>query len=247
MKFIITEDYDEMSKVAADMVIEQIKNNPESILGLATGSSPIGLYKQLIKAHKEGLDFSKVKTFNLDEYYGLTPDHPQSYRYFMNDVLFNHINIDQKNVHIPSGIAKDVEKECKDYDKSVEDAGGVDLQVLGIGRNGHIAFNEPEENLALGTHLTGLTENTINANSRFFDSMDDVPKKALTMGIGTIMKAKKIVLVASGKDKAPVIRDLTRPCLTTNIPASMLHLHNDVTIIVDKDAASLMNADCADC
>lgn len=244
MKFIIAEDYDEMSKIAADIVIEQIKNNPESILGLATGSSPIGLYKQLIKAHKAGLDFSKVKTFNLDEYYGLTPDHPQSYRYFMNDVLFNHINIDQNNVHIPSGISEDVEKECKSYDKSVEDAGGVDLQILGIGRNGHIAFNEPEKNLALGTHLTGLTEDTINANSRFFDSMDDVPKKALTMGIGTIMKAKKIVLVASGKDKAPVIRDLTKPYLTTNIPASMLHLHRDVTIIVDKDAASLMDTDC---
>ena len=172
---------------------ESIKNNPKAILGLATGGSPIGMYKELIRMNKEGeIDFSTITTVNLDEYVGLSGEHTQSYRYFMNDNLFNHINIDKKNTYVPNGLAENIEEECKNYDAKIAELGGTDVQLLGIGNNGHIAFNEPDQELVAGTHLTGLTEDTIKANARFFDSIDEVPKTALTMGLGGIMKSKKI-------------------------------------------------------
>lgn len=241
MKFIIAGSYDEMSKIGGELLVEQIKLNNHSVLGLATGSTPLGMYRFLSEECKKGLDFSKVITFNLDEYYGLSPEHPQSYRYFMNKNLFEHINIQKENIHIPDGLCSDVDEECSEYDRQIADAGGIDLQVLGIGRNGHIGFNEPDQALEVRTHITKLTEDTIIANSRFFNSMDEVPKMALTMGLGTIMKARKIVLLASGKDKAEILSKLAQPYVNTDVPASVLHLHKDVVVVADKEAASLIS------
>ncbi len=242
MKIVVVKDYNEMSIKGAEFIAETIKNKPDAVLGLATGSTPEGLYNELITMHQdEGLDFSKITTVNLDEYYGLDGDHPQSYRYFMNEKLFNHINIDKNNTYVPNGAAEDIQEECKNYDKNIEKLGGIDLQLLGIGGNGHIGFNEPEEELNFGTHLTDLTSDTIEANSRFFDSIDEVPKKAITMGIGSIMKAKKIILLASGIGKAEAIKELTSGKITTDSPATMLQVHHDVTLFVDEDAASMIN------
>ena len=241
MKVIITKNYEELSKVAAKEMAEVIKNNPRAILGLATGGSPIGMYKELIRMNKDGeIDFSTVTTVNLDEYVGLSGDHPQSYRYFMNDNLFNHINIDKKNTYVPNGLAKDVEEECKNYDSKIAQLGGTDVQLLGIGNNGHIAFNEPDEALVSGTHLTNLTEDTIKANARFFDSIDEVPKTALTMGLGGIMKSKKIIVIASGESKAEAVKAMVNGKISTNMPASMLQMHRDVVVIVDEEAAKLL-------
>ncbi|SHF23571.1 glucosamine-6-phosphate deaminase [Thermoanaerobacter uzonensis DSM 18761] len=241
MKVIITVNYDEMSKKAAEIVKKQIKEKPNTVLGLATGSTPLGMYKHLIEVYKRGeIDFSNVITFNLDEYIGLSPDHPQSYHYFMFHNFFNHINIKKENVHIPNGIAEDLEEECRKYDEEIEKAGGIDLQILGIGVNGHIGFNEPEESIETKTHVVTLTEDTINANKRFFKSAEEVPRKAITMGLGSIMKAKKIVLLASGKNKAEAIKETIKGQLTTKVPATVLALHPDVTIIIDKEAASLI-------
>ncbi len=238
MKVLVEKDYDSMSKSAGGMIIEEIKRKPNIVLGLATGSTPIGMYKELIKEYKEDrVDFSKVKTFNLDEYVGLSSEHPNSYRYFMNNELFNHININKENTHIPNGKAENLERYCKQYDKAIDEAGGIDIQILGIGENGHIAFNEPDEALSVGTSIVNLTENTIEVNSRFFDSMEEVPKTAITMGIGSILKAKKIILLASGEKKGPVIKRLLNDNrITTQLPASFLLLHPDVTIIVDEAA-----------
>jgi len=238
MKIVVEKNYEDLSKVAANLVREEIEKNPKLVLGLATGSTPEGMYKELIRLHKEeGLDFSKVTTFNLDEYVGIEEEHPNSYHYFMKDILFNHINIDMNNTFIPDGQAENPEEYCKKYDKLIEEKGGIDLQILGIGENGHIAFNEPDEELNVGTSIVGLTESTIEANSRFFDSIDEVPKTAITMGIGSIMKAKKIILLANGKKKAPVIKELLKAeKITTKLPASMLLLHHDVTIILDEEA-----------
>ncbi len=243
MKIIIEKDYDGLSKKTAEIIKEEINRKPNLILGLATGSTPVGTYEELIKMHKEeNLDFSKVTTFNLDEYIGLSPEHPNSYHIYMEENLFNHINIEKENTHVPNGEAEDIEEYCKNYDKGIEELGGIDLQILGIGENGHIAFNEPAEELTLGTHVTGLTESTINANSRFFDSIEEVPKTAITMGLGSIMKAKKIILLASGKNKAQVIKELLKEeYTTTSIPATMLLLHPDVTVILDEEAASKHN------
>lgn len=241
MNIIVTKNYDELSKVAAKEMADVVKSNPKSILGLATGGSPIGMYKELIRMNKEGeIDFSKVTTVNLDEYVGLSGEHPQSYRYFMNDNLFNHINIDKKNTYVPNGLAKNVEEECKNYDNKIAQLGGTDVQLLGIGNNGHIAFNEPDETLVSGTHLTGLTENTIEANARFFDSIDEVPKTALTMGLGEIMKSKKIIVIASGESKAEAVKAMVSGKISTNMPASMLQMHRDVVVIVDEAAAKLL-------
>lgn len=241
MNVIITKNYEELSKVAAREMAEVIKNNPSAILGLATGGSPIGMYKELIRMNKDGeIDFSTVTTVNLDEYVGLSGDHPQSYRYFMNDNLFNHINIDKKNTYVPNGLAKDVEEECKNYDSKIAQLGGTDVQLLGIGNNGHIAFNEPDEALVSGTHLTNLTEDTIRANARFFDSIDEVPKTALTMGLGGIMKSKKIIVIASGESKAEAVKAMVNGKISTNMPASMLQMHRDVVVIVDEEAAKLL-------
>lgn len=238
MKVLVEKDYDSMSRRAAEIFIEEIRKKPDIILGLATGSTPIGTYKELINEYNKGnLDFSKVKSFNLDEYIGLDGSHPNSYRYFMDDNLFNHINIDKNNTFVPSGIAEDLENHCKEYDKMIDEAGGIDIQVLGIGENGHIAFNEPDEKLSNGTFVVNLTEETIMANSRFFDNNEEVPKKAISMGIGSILKAKKIVLLASGRKKANVIKELLgNDFITTKLPASFLLLHPDVTIIVDEEA-----------
>ncbi|HBM81585.1 MAG: glucosamine-6-phosphate deaminase [Clostridiales bacterium] len=243
MKFIIAKDYDELSSIGAKIIKDQLNDKRDSVLGLATGSTPIGMYRKLVEEYDKGLDFSNIKTFNLDEYYGLPPVHPQSYRYFMDVNLFSHINIDKKNIHIPDGLCKNVEIECKNYDKAIENAGGIDLQVLGIGRNGHIGFNEPGSALMVGTHMTKLTEDTIRANSRFFDSYDDVPRFAITMGLGTIMKSRKIILLSSGPDKAPIMAKLIKPVVNTKVPASMLYLHNNVIVIMDTEAASYINPD----
>ncbi|MEG1448673.1 MAG: glucosamine-6-phosphate deaminase, partial [Oscillospiraceae bacterium] len=208
MKVIITKNYEEMSKVAANILAEQIKNNPESVLGLATGSTPIGLYKHLIELNKsKNISFRKIKTVNLDEYVGLEPTHDQSYRYFMNTNLFDHVDIDKSCTNVPSGIAKDFDAECERYENVIKDLGGIDIQLLGIGNNGHIGFNEPCEYFAKLTHITGLTKSTIEANARFFNSESDVPTKAISMGIKTIFGARKILLVASGESKAQTIFD----------------------------------------
>ncbi|MDB1956790.1 glucosamine-6-phosphate deaminase [Clostridium tertium] len=241
MKLIITKNYEELSKEAANEMAKVVKAKPKAILGLATGGSPIGMYKELIRMNKEGeIDFSQVTTVNLDEYIGLSGDHPQSYRYFMNENLFNHINIDKKNTYVPNGLAENIEEECKRYDAKIAELGGTDLQLLGIGNNGHIAFNEPDETLVSGTHLTGLTEDTIKANARFFNSIDEVPTQALTMGLGGIMKSKKIIVIASGEGKAEAVKAMVSGKISTNMPASMLQMHRDVVVIVDEAAAKLL-------
>lgn len=239
MRIIVANDYDEMSRKAAHLIASQMILNPESVLGLATGSTPIGTYKELIKLYKDGvIDFSKIKSFNLDEYFELPKDNPQSYDYFMKANLFNHVNIGEEDINIPNGMCENIERECNDYEKKIREAGGIDLQLLGIGRNGHIGFNEPGEHFETNTHLVQLDEDTIEANSRFFDSVDDVPTKAISMGIGSIMKAKKILLLASGAGKADAIYDTVNGPITPKVPASILQLHPDVVIIVDKEAAS---------
>lgn len=242
MKIIVEKNYEEMSLRAAELFSELIKNKPDCVLGLATGGTPVEMYKNLIRMNKEGkVDFSKVKSINLDEYKGLSGNHDQSYRYFMNTNLFNHININKDNTFVPNGLAKDIEKECKNYDERIEQIGGIDIQLLGIGNNGHIGFNEPAEFLNTRTHLTQLTEGTIEANARFFDKIEEVPTEAITMGLGGIMKAKKIVLIASGEGKANIISKILEGKITTDIPATLLQVHPDVTIIVDREAAKQIN------
>ena len=241
MKLVLVKNYDEMSKVSADLMVEVINKKPNAVLGLATGGTPIGMYKNLIKMNEEGkVDFSKVTTVNLDEYIGLPGTHEQSYRFFMNKNLFDHININKENTYVPNGLAEDIEAEGKAYDEKIDALGGTDIQLLGVGNNGHIAFNEPDSCLIAGTHLTGLTKSTIEANSRFFDSMDEVPKTAITMGLGQIMKSKKILLVASGDSKAEAIKELFSGKITTNCPVTMLNMHRDVTVVVDEAAAKLI-------
>lgn len=245
MRIIVATNYDEMSKKAADIVASQIILKPESVVGLATGGTPVGFYRELIKIHKDGkFSFKEVKTFNLDEYYGLDKDNTQSYHYYMMDNLFKHIDMNIENVNIPSGTAKDIEIECKTYEAKIKSAGGIDIQVLGIGTNGHIGFNEPDVKFEAITHLVKLDEETIEANSRFFNSIEEVPKSAISMGIKTIMHAKKIVLLASGSEKAKVIERMINGDITPDLPASILQLHPDVTLILDKDAAAeLMEED----
>ena len=244
MNVIIVENYDEMSRLAAINIKDVITENPNAILGLATGSTPIGTYKELIKMNSDNeIDFSKVKTINLDEYIGLSEKNTQSYRYFMNENLFNHINIKKENTFLPNGLAKDIQEETKNYDKKIDELGGIDIQILGIGTNGHIAFNEPGDILTSGTHLTNLTESTINANSRFFNSIEEVPKTAITMGLGQIMKSKKILLLAYGENKAEVVKEVLSGKITSRNPATMLQMHTDVTIIVDKTIGDLLKND----
>lgn len=241
MKVVITKDYTEMCKLASRIFAAEITLKPNCVLGLATGSTPVGMYKELVEMYNEHhVDFSQVKTVNLDEYAGLSGDNDQSYRYFMNHNLFDHININKENTNVPNGTAADLEAECERYEQVVASMGGVDVQLLGIGNNGHIAFNEPCEEFPEKTHVVNLTQNTIEANARFFASMDDVPKKALTMGIGTIMKAKKIVLLANGAKKAQTIYDTVYGPITPKVPASILRLHPDVTIFVDEEAGALL-------
>ena len=216
-----------------------MKRKPAYVLGLATGTSPIPLYQELIRLNKsKALDFSTTITFNLDEYVGLAPTHDQSYRYFMNQQLFDYVNINKKNTHVPDGMARDVEASCEEYEGMMDDVGGVDCQVLGIGSNGHIGFNEPGTSLASRTHMTRLTESTINDNARFFNRRQDVPTKAVTMGIGTILDADRVVLVANGARKADCIARAIEGPITAMVPASALQLHPRVTFVVTADAAT---------
>ena len=241
MKIYIEDGYNKISEKAALIVAGQITVNPGSILGLATGSTPMGMYKKLIDMYKRNIiDFSRVTTFNLDEYYRLPRENEGSYYYYMMETFFNHINIPKENIHIPNGMTDDIEKECKEYEEKIEKAGGIDIQILGIGTNGHIGFNEPAENLNIRTSLINLTENTIRDNSRFFESKRDMPTKAISMGIVSIMKAKKIVLLASGENKAKAIKNMTNGYINTNHPASVLQAHRDCILIIDKDAAKLI-------
>lgn len=241
MRIIVCNDYEEMSKQAAKLVASQINLKPNCVLGLATGSTPVGMYRDLVQMNQNGeIDFSEVTTFNLDEYYPLSASNSQSYHYFMQEQLFSKVNIMPEHTHIPNGETKNPEEECARYEDMIQKQGGVDLQILGIGQNGHIGFNEPDMNLNSVTHLTDLTENTIEANSRFFESKDDVPKQALTMGVGTILKSKKIVLLASGRAKHRVVAELLNSEINTNIPATMLKVHPDVVLICDKEAYASM-------
>lgn len=237
MKVIVCKDYAEMSKKAADIVAAQVTLKPDCVLGLATGSTPEGMYAELVKKYKAGeLDFSAVKSVNLDEYYPITPDNDQSYRYFMNHNLFDHVNIDKKNTNVPDGQAKDTDAEAVRYEALIASLGGIDLQVLGIGQNGHIGFNEPGDELLPLTHVTDLTPSTIKANSRFFASENDVPKKALTMGLGTILATRKIVIMASGQEKHDAVAKMLSGIMTTKTPATFLCLHSDVTLVCDEAA-----------
>lgn len=243
MRLIITKNYEELSKVASEEFAKVIKEKPNAVLGLATGGSPAGMYKEIIKMYKNNeVDFSNVTTVNLDEYVGLNPEHEQSYRHFMNENLFNHVNINIQRTFVPNGLAEDLEEECKEYDNKIKELGGVDIQLLGVGNNGHIAFNEPDDTLSVGTSVVTLTQNTIEANARFFDNIVEVPRQAISMGLGGIMKAKKIVLIASGESKAEAIKGLISGKITTDNPATMLQMHRDVTIIVDKEAAKFIEA-----
>lgn len=242
MKLIITENYNELSKEAAKIFAEVMNNKPSVVLGLATGSSPLGMYRELIEMYNnKEVDFAGATSVNLDEYVGLSADHEQSYRYFMNTNLFNHVNIKIENTFVPNGLAEDLKAECKRYDENIERLGGVDIQLLGVGNNGHIAFNEPSDELSSGTNIVTLREDTIEANSRFFESIDDVPREAVSMGVGQIMRAKKIVLIASGESKAQAVAAMFSGKITTHIPATVLQMHNDVTVIVDKAAAKLIS------
>lgn len=234
-------DYDELSRKAANIISAQVIMKPDCVLGLATGSSPVGTYKQLIEWYEKGdLDFSKVTSINLDEYKGLSPENDQSYRYFMNTNLFDHVNIDKSRTFVPNGLEPDADKACKDYDEIIEKSGGIDLQLLGLGHNGHIGFNEPSDAFSRSTNCVDLTASTIEANKRFFESEADVPRQAYTMGIGSIMNAKKVLVVVSGKDKAEILKKVVCGPITPEVPASVLQLHPDVTIVADEAAASLL-------
>ena len=239
MKIYVAENYDAMSRKAASIIASHVTLKPDCVLGLATGSTPIGMYQELVKAYEKGeLDFSQVKSVNLDEYVGLDPTHDQSYRYFMQDNLFNHVNIDVANTNVPNGLAEDTAAECERYDQVMADMGGIDIQVLGMGHNGHIGFNEPTDHFPLGTHDVELTESTISANARFFASMDEVPKRAITMGIQAIMNARKILVVVNGEGKADIVQKAFTGPVTPEVPASILQLHPNVVLVGDKAALS---------
>ena len=238
MKIEIFDSYKKISRRAASIVAKEILKKENSVLGFATGSSPIGTYSTLIKMYEYGiLDFSNITSFNLDEYFGISSEHFQSYHYFMNKNLFSHINIKHSNVNIPNGIGNP-KIICDDYDEKIDKSGGIDLQILGIGRNGHIGFNEPGVEIDSTTHLVELKKETIEANSRFFDNIEDVPKKAITMGIKTILNSRKIVLIATGIEKADAIEKTVKGKICNETPSSVLKLHPDVTLLLDKNASS---------
>ena len=244
MKLIKTKNYQEMSRTAANIVSAQIILFPKSVIGLATGSTPIGMYRQLAEWNYKGdLDFSKVKTFNLDEYIGLPKDHDTSYFWFMRHNFFNHINIDLINTYLPDGLAEDVEKECQNYEENIRNSGGIDLQVLGLGHNGHIGFNEPDSVFKKNTHIAVLTERTISANARFFENPEQMPKTAITMGMGTIMQAKRIIMMCSGEEKSPTLRSALLGDIDPLLPASILQLHTNVTVVADEAALRFIDLD----
>ena len=239
MRIIAAKDYNDMSRKAANIISAQVILKPDCVLGLATGSSPVGTYKQLIEWYNKGdVDFGDVTTVNLDEYKGLSGDHDQSYRYFMQNNLFNHVDIDVANTSVPNGKAEDADAECAAYDAHIRELGGIDLQLLGMGHNGHIAFNEPGDNFGLGTHVVSLSERTIDANQRFFENRDQVPRQALSMGIKSIMGARRILVVVSGEDKADAVCKAVTGPVTDQVPASVLQLHPDVTLVGDTAALS---------
>ena len=241
MKLIRAKDYADVSLKAANIIASVVTLKPDCVLGLATGSSPVGTYKELNKKYEAGeLDFSQVKTVNLDEYVGLSKDHDQSYAYFMRDNLFDHVNIDQTNCNIPSGRTENPEAECANYDKLIASLGGTDLQLLGMGPNGHIGFNEPDEVFFPATHCVKLADSTIDANARFFATRDDVPKQAYTMGIWGIMQAKKVLMVVNGKNKAQAVKAALTGPVDPKVPASILQLHPDFTMVADEEALSLL-------
>lgn len=236
MKFITVDTYEELSRKAANIIAAQVISKPNSVLGLATGSSPLGTYAELIKKNKDGdIDFSDITSVNLDEYVGLTGDNDQSYRYFMNNNLFNHINIDINRTHVPNGCADDLAEEGKNYDRLIEALGGIDIQLLGIGLDGHIGFNEPCGEFVKNTNIVELDPSTIEANARFFESIDDVPRKAITMGMLPIMQAKKVLLIANGPAKEEIINKAFFGPITPDVPASILQLHPDLTVIYSKN------------
>nr|WP_085506698.1 glucosamine-6-phosphate deaminase [Thalassobacillus devorans] len=241
MQLIIANNYEDMSKKASKLLISRIKDTIPLNLGLATGSTPVGLYKELVTEYANGnLDFEHTRTFNLDEYIGLSPYNPNSYSYYMWKHFFSHINIRKENIHIPPGIFANEQKVIDDYEEAIVQAGGIDLQVLGIGANGHIGFNEPGESLSVSTHIVELKSETIKANSRFFENKDEVPKKAITMGMGKIMEAKEILLLASGKEKAKALAQTVKGIVETHCPSTILQIHPNVKIIADKEASFLI-------
>ncbi|HQP59267.1 MAG TPA: glucosamine-6-phosphate deaminase [Petrotogaceae bacterium] len=239
MKILVCKDYEELSRKSAEIIVSQVNQKKDSVLGLATGGTPVGMYQELVKSYREGkVDFGKVITFNLDEYYGVDPKNVNSYHYYMNTNFFDHVNIDRKNINIPNGMSKDIEKECREYDEKIQSLGGIDLQILGVGLNGHIGFNEPARELMSTTHITDLTKETINANARFFEDISQVPTKAITVGMATILRSKKIVVLINGKNKSKIFEKIIGKKITTQIPATLLQLHPDVTIVVDEQAAT---------
>lgn len=241
MRIIVAKDYVEMSSRAAKIVAGQIFVKPNSVIGLATGSTPQLMYEELVRLHRiDGLDFTETVTFNLDEYIGLSPENTNSYHYYMYENLFKNINIQKENIHIPDGMASDIEIECKGYEAAIREKGGIDLQVLGIGNNGHIGFNEPDIKFEATTHEVRLDQETIAANSRFFEDISEVPKYAISMGIKTIMHARKILLLANGGNKAEALGKALYCGITPEIPASILQLHQDVTVVVDEECADLL-------
>src|SRR5216110_2860245 len=239
MEVVIRQNYNEMSKLAAQSVAELLNTKPNAVLGMATGSTPLGLYQELVRMHERGeLDFSRVMTFNLDEYVGLPSNHPQSYGYFMEENFFRHVNVQPQNINVPSGTTSNYPAFCEWYEKRIAECGGIDLQILGIGSDGHIAFNEPGSSLTSRTRLKTLSKQTIDDNARFFDAREDVPVYAITMGVGTILDARRLVLVASGKTKAKAIAHAVEGPVTSMVTASALQLHRDATVIVDDAAAA---------
>ncbi len=240
----ISDDYQAMSEMGAKIIAEQIRKKPDSVIGFATGSTPLGMYQNLIRMHQEaGLDFSKVTTFNLDEYVGLRPEHDQSYHYFMWENLFKHINVDPRFVYIPDGMADDIEFFCQWYEEQMDEVGGIDLQILGIGANGHVAFNEPGSSLGSRTRIKTLTSKTVKDNARFFDDPDEVPRYAITMGVGTIMDAKTLLLMASGEGKADAIQNTLEGPITAMVPATIVQMHRQAHVLMDKAAASKLQFD----
>lgn len=244
MRIIRTKDYREMSRTAANIISAQVILKPGSVLGLATGSSPLGAYAQLAEWYRKGdLDFSLVRTVNLDEYIGLAPDHPQSYRRFMEENFFSRVNIPPESIDIPSGVSPDPEAECRRYDARLRSLGPIDLQLLGLGVNGHIGFNEPSDNFPKGTHIAELTGSTRDANKRFFAGIDETPKTAISMGIYDIMRSKRILMVASGANKAAAVQKAFFGPITPRVPASILQLHPDVTLVADEEALKGVGTD----
>lgn len=231
----------QFNETGAGIIASLLQTNPRAILGLATGGTPVGVYKHLIELHKQGLvSFKEARSYNLDEYIGLPEDHSESYRRFMNEKLFNHVDIDLNNTHVPTGVSGDGPKAAEEYNELLEQAGQIDLQLLGLGHNGHIGFNEPAEELKSATHVVELDEVTRKANARYFNSIDEVPTHAITMGIGSILKAKQILLMAKGADKAEIVAKALKGPITTQCPASLLQLHPNVVVIVDQEAGRLL-------